>query len=180
MDRRKAGTFTVVGTEGWQDKGGTDKRGTDGSLLACYECYCKDNVPSVPPIHTPSIHLTVPVSGQVCITLPSRIEDNGLFTVNARSGQGRWRRSPRTKHARITVDAAMSEHSNIEWTEATWNPVRGCTKISPGCKHCYAETFASDSVACQGTPTATALIRVYPEYSNRSLGVAADRLCELA
>jgi protein gp37 len=36
----------------------------------------------------------------------------------------------------------MSDHSKIEWTEATWNPVRGCTKISPGCKHCYAETFA--------------------------------------
>src|SRR5208283_1588571 len=36
----------------------------------------------------------------------------------------------------------MSEHSAIEWTDATWNPVRGCTKISPGCKHCYAETFA--------------------------------------
>lgn len=32
--------------------------------------------------------------------------------------------------------------SEIEWTDATWNPVRGCTKISPGCKHCYAETFA--------------------------------------
>ncbi len=36
----------------------------------------------------------------------------------------------------------MSDHSKIEWTDATWNPVRGCTKISPGCKHCYAETFA--------------------------------------
>jgi protein gp37 len=36
----------------------------------------------------------------------------------------------------------MSEHSPIEWTDSTWNPVRGCTKISPGCKHCYAETFA--------------------------------------
>ncbi|MCA9094232.1 MAG: phage Gp37/Gp68 family protein [Planctomycetaceae bacterium] len=36
----------------------------------------------------------------------------------------------------------MSENSKIEWTDATWNPVRGCTKISPGCKHCYAETFA--------------------------------------
>ncbi len=35
----------------------------------------------------------------------------------------------------------MSEHSKIEWTEATWNPVRGCVKVSPGCKHCYAETF---------------------------------------
>jgi protein gp37 len=36
----------------------------------------------------------------------------------------------------------MSDNSKIEWTDATWNPVRGCTKISPGCKHCYAETFA--------------------------------------
>ncbi|MCP3996397.1 MAG: phage Gp37/Gp68 family protein, partial [bacterium] len=36
----------------------------------------------------------------------------------------------------------MSVHSSIEWTDATWNPVRGCTKISAGCKHCYAETFA--------------------------------------
>src|SRR5687767_4009864 len=36
----------------------------------------------------------------------------------------------------------MSDKSLIEWTDATWNPVRGCTKISPGCAHCYAETFA--------------------------------------
>ena len=36
----------------------------------------------------------------------------------------------------------MNFQSAIELTEATWNPVRGCTKISPGCKHCYAETFA--------------------------------------
>lgn len=36
----------------------------------------------------------------------------------------------------------MADKSKIEWTDATWNPVRGCTKISPGCAHCYAETFA--------------------------------------
>jgi protein gp37 len=36
----------------------------------------------------------------------------------------------------------MSITSDIEWTNATWNPVRGCTKISPGCKNCYAKTFA--------------------------------------
>jgi protein gp37 len=36
----------------------------------------------------------------------------------------------------------MAHGSNIEWTEATWNPVTGCTKISPGCKHCYAERMA--------------------------------------
>ena len=39
-------------------------------------------------------------------------------------------------------EATMSLQSKIEWTEATWNPIRGCQKISPGCKHCYAETFA--------------------------------------
>ncbi len=36
----------------------------------------------------------------------------------------------------------MSASSKIEWTDSTWNPVRGCSKVSPGCKHCYAETFA--------------------------------------
>ena len=36
----------------------------------------------------------------------------------------------------------MSTQSTIEWTEATWNPVTGCTKISPGCKYCYAERMA--------------------------------------
>ena len=36
----------------------------------------------------------------------------------------------------------MAQNSSIEWTEATWNPVTGCTKISPGCKHCYAERMA--------------------------------------
>ena len=36
----------------------------------------------------------------------------------------------------------MATKSNIEWTEATWNPVTGCTKISPGCKHCYAERLS--------------------------------------
>ena len=36
----------------------------------------------------------------------------------------------------------MASNSSIEWTEATWNPVTGCTKISTGCKHCYAERMA--------------------------------------
>jgi protein gp37 len=36
----------------------------------------------------------------------------------------------------------MAQTSQIEWTDATWNPVTGCTKISPGCKHCYAERMA--------------------------------------
>lgn len=46
----------------------------------------------------------------------------------------------------------MSEHSQIEWTDATWNPVRGCTKITPGCDHCYAETFAERFRGVPGHP----------------------------
>lgn len=37
----------------------------------------------------------------------------------------------------------MSATSQIEWTDATWNPTRGCARVSPGCKHCYAERFAA-------------------------------------
>lgn len=46
----------------------------------------------------------------------------------------------------------MSDNSKIEWTDATWNPVRGCSKISPGCTHCYAETFAERFRGVPGHP----------------------------
>ncbi len=46
----------------------------------------------------------------------------------------------------------MSQFSKIEWTDATWNPVRGCTKVSPGCKHCYAERFAERFRGVDGHP----------------------------
>ena len=46
----------------------------------------------------------------------------------------------------------MSDNSKIEWTDATWNPVRGCTKVSPGCKNCYAETFAERFRGVPGHP----------------------------
>ena len=46
----------------------------------------------------------------------------------------------------------MSAQSKIEWTDATWNPVRGCTKVSPGCKHCYAETFSERFRGVPGHP----------------------------
>jgi protein gp37 len=42
--------------------------------------------------------------------------------------------------------------SDIEWTDETWNPFRGCVKISPGCKHCYAETFAERFRGIPGHP----------------------------
>lgn len=46
----------------------------------------------------------------------------------------------------------MAINTSIEWTDATWNPVRGCTKISPGCAHCYAEVFAERFRGVKGHP----------------------------
>jgi len=58
----------------------------------------------------------------------------------------------------------MSLDSAIEWTDATWNPVRGCTKISPGCKHCYAETFAERFRGVKGHPYEQGFdLRLVPE-----------------
>lgn len=58
----------------------------------------------------------------------------------------------------------MSDGSTIEWTDATWNPVRGCTKISPGCKHCYAETFAERFRGVPGHPYEQGFdLRLVPE-----------------
>ena len=41
----------------------------------------------------------------------------------------------------------MPQTTSIEWTDVTWNPVTGCTKVSPGCKHCYAERMAKRLLA---------------------------------
>lgn len=46
----------------------------------------------------------------------------------------------------------MAQHSSIEWTDSTWNPVTGCTKVSPGCKNCYAQTFAERWRGIKGHP----------------------------
>src|SRR5436190_4954356 len=46
----------------------------------------------------------------------------------------------------------MSDKSAIEWTDATWNPVTGCTQVSPGCDHCYALTFAECFRGVPGHP----------------------------
>lgn len=58
----------------------------------------------------------------------------------------------------------MSEHSSIEWTDATWNPVTGCTKVSPGCKNCYAETFAERFRDVEGHPFEQGFdLRLWPD-----------------
>ncbi len=62
----------------------------------------------------------------------------------------------------------MSDSSTIEWTDATWNPVRGCKKVSPGCKHCYAATFAE---RWRGIPG-------HPYEQGFDLRLATDKLAE--
>jgi protein gp37 len=58
----------------------------------------------------------------------------------------------------------MADNSRIEWTEATWNPVTGCSKVSPGCAHCYAETFAERWRGLPGHPYQQGFdLRLWPE-----------------
>src|ERR1700722_10031009 len=65
---------------------------------------------------------------------------------------------------RISNQVPMANKTRIEWTDATWNPVRGCTKISPGCKHCYAETFAERFRGVKGHPYEQGFdLRLVPE-----------------
>ncbi len=71
----------------------------------------------------------------------------------------------------------MSDGSTIEWTDATWNPVRGCTKVSPGCKHCYAETFAERWRGTPGHPYEQGFdLRLVPEKLADPLRWARSRL----
>ncbi len=71
----------------------------------------------------------------------------------------------------------MSANSAIEWTDATWNPVRGCTKISPGCKHCYAETFAERFRGVKGHPYEQGFdLRLVPEKLGEPLRWRAPKM----
>lgn len=58
----------------------------------------------------------------------------------------------------------MAKSSAIEWTDATWNPIRGCSKVSPGCKNCYAEAFAERFRGVKGHPYEAGFeLRLIPE-----------------
>jgi protein gp37 len=71
----------------------------------------------------------------------------------------------------------VSQQSSIEWTDATWNPVTGCTKISPGCKHCYAETFAERWRGIPGHPYEQGFdLRLWPERLDAPLRWRAPRM----
>jgi protein gp37 len=71
----------------------------------------------------------------------------------------------------------MSDHTAIEWTDATWNPVRGCTKVSPGCARCYAETFAERFRGVPGHPYAQGFdLRLVPEKLTEPLRWATPKM----
>jgi protein gp37 len=71
----------------------------------------------------------------------------------------------------------MATNSKIEWTDTTWNPVRGCTKISPGCKHCYASAFAERFRGVPGHPYELGFdIRTVPEKLLEPLTWAAPNM----
>ena len=58
----------------------------------------------------------------------------------------------------------MSSYSSIEWTDATWNPVTGCTQVSPGCDHCYALAFAERFRGVPGHPYEQGFdLRLWPD-----------------
>lgn len=64
----------------------------------------------------------------------------------------------------------MADHSAIEWTDATWNPVTGCTKISRGCDHCYAERFSERFRGVKGHPFEQGFdLRLWPDRLDQPL-----------
>ena len=79
----------------------------------------------------------------------------------------------------------MSDKSAIEWTDATWNPVTGCSKVSPGCAHCYAESYTERMAGRPGwiesfrpwTPENAAYnVRLHPERLSVPLGWREPRM----
>lgn len=65
----------------------------------------------------------------------------------------------------------MASTSKIEWTEQTWNPVTGCTKVSPGCKNCYAETLSKrlQAMGVKGYSAGFSRVTLLPEKLNQPL-----------
>src|SRR4051794_20217099 len=71
----------------------------------------------------------------------------------------------------------MATNSKIEWTDATWNPIRGCTKISPGCKYCYAERFAERFRGVKGHPFEYGFdLRLIPQKLSEPLRWSEERM----
>ena len=75
------------------------------------------------------------------------------------------------------METRVSDHSAIEWTNASWNPVTGCTKLSAGCDHCYAERFAERFRGVAGHPFETGFdLTLRPERLDRPARWRRSRL----
>jgi protein gp37 len=71
----------------------------------------------------------------------------------------------------------MADSTSIEWTDATWNPVTGCTKISAGCDHCYAERFSERFRGTRGHPFETGFdLTLRPERLEQPLQWRSPRM----
>ena len=69
---------------------------------------------------------------------------------------------------RMARGAGMADNSAIEWTDATWNPVTGCTKITRGCDNCYAARFAERWRGIEGHPYEQGFdLRLWPSRLDR-------------
>src|SRR6185436_5276462 len=83
--------------------------------------------------------------GMICgsrfIELPPRWAFNCSGCADAISRAESWKDVDPSR-GRLVGSTGMADNSSIEWTDATWNPMTGCTKVSAGCDHCYASTLA--------------------------------------
>lgn len=71
----------------------------------------------------------------------------------------------------------MAQATEIEWTDATWNPVTGCEKVGPGCEHCYAERFAERWRGIPGHPYEQGFdLKLWPERLRQPLSWKKSRL----
>lgn len=78
---------------------------------------------------------------------------------------------------RAVYGGVVADRSAIEWTEATWNPVTGCSKVSPGCAHCYAETFAERWRGVPGHPYEQGFdLRLWPSRLDQPLRWSRPRM----
>jgi protein gp37 len=77
----------------------------------------------------------------------------------------------------LFYEVNMAGSTTIEWTDATWNPVTGCTKISAGCDHCYAERFSERFRGTRGHPFETGFdLTLRPERLEQPLRWRAPRM----
>ncbi len=102
--------------------------------------------------------------------------NNHLETIFVHTGVGASRSSCYCSTFVLTFPI-MANATAIEWTDATWNPVTGCTKISPGCDHCYAERFSERFRGTPGHPFETGFdLTLRPERLDQPLRWRARRM----